>query len=457
VLLSRAIAGGLALFFGTAACGILQSSNGSTPSARAESQSPPAKLLGAGSCASSSCHNRGDVHGIAGREYAIAITDPHDGAYAVLLKDNSKKIEQRLHGLPDWRTAHPERDVLCLKCHVHPEIDHRDSHVADGVRQFRFEDGVSCEACHGAAERWLDVHHRAEWKSLSPEEKKREFGMLDVRSVKERAQSCVACHVGAPGMDVNHDLIAAGHPRLAFEFSGYHRMMKHHWDDALDLVLSRGGRPDFETQAWAVGQLTTLKASLELLRSRAMKMPWPELAEFDCYACHHDLQNPGTKQDLTFPGRKAGQIMCNPWPFANALLAYSLLGGDDVASFENRVAIIKANVGVKTPPPDVMQREIPALFKQIDAVLGREPNGVMPIRASMAALVKARPQTWDAAAQTFLGLSAFEKSRIDQGLPEVPMLRTNLQALRDLLTPDSRYRMKDLRTTMERIAEIIGK
>jgi len=192
------------------------------------------QLLGVSSCASTACHNSGDASRMKGREYVISLTDKHDRAYAVLLSERSKKIEQHVHGLDDWRTAQPERDLLCLKCHVHPDLDRAVSKEVEGIRQFRLEDAVSCEACHGPAQRWIDIHHRPEWQALSATEKQTHYGMNDTRSVLGRTKVCVTCHVGAPGMEVNHDLLAAGHPRLAFEFSSYHSLMTKHWDDARD-------------------------------------------------------------------------------------------------------------------------------------------------------------------------------------------------------------------------------
>ena len=36
---------------------------------------------------------------------------------------------------------------------------------------FSLADGVSCESCHGPAERWLTVHYQAGFKEKSVEEK----------------------------------------------------------------------------------------------------------------------------------------------------------------------------------------------------------------------------------------------------------------------------------------------
>ena len=59
-----------------------------------------------------------------------------------------------------------------------------------------------------------------------------------------------------------------------------------HWDEK-----ERNAAADFPALAWAVGQLATTKAALELLRRRAACgiSPWPEFSEFSCFSCHHEL------------------------------------------------------------------------------------------------------------------------------------------------------------------------
>jgi hypothetical protein len=119
-------------------------------------------------------------------------------------------------------------------------------------------------------------------------------------------------------MDVNHDLIAAGHPRMRFEFAAYHSSYPKHWrDDTLGT--------DFEARAWFVGQLVTAQAALELLQHRASlaesrknPKPWPEFAEHNCAACHHDLRPLSERQKGGFgPGTATKlPIPWGTWPYA---------------------------------------------------------------------------------------------------------------------------------------------
>ena len=198
-------------------------------------------------------------------------------------------------------------------------------------------DGVGCESCHGASEKWLGPHTSESWKTTSPADKK-EMGFQDTKNLTNRAAICVGCHVGehsADGQtvrDVNHDLIAAGHPRLNFEFSAFLDNMPAHWDEKAenaDPADPSRRAPDFAARAWAIGRLTTIKAALALLESRAAdinRLPpalvgqgaanrrvtprWPEFSEFGCFSCHHGLLDQefrratraGSRVQVPFPG-----------------------------------------------------------------------------------------------------------------------------------------------------------
>ena len=278
----------------------------------------PLRLMGAGSCAAAACHNANFAHGPTGSEYTQWVTrDPHARAYAVLFDDLAVNINKNLQSTTD-----PHRDCRCLNCHVMPNLD---GYVERQVAYLRAKkvqnidpaaikatyaaDGVSCEACHGPAEKWLSLHVLPEWKEKD-DEKKESYGMTNSRSVSGRAKVCVDCHVGKPGMDVDHDLIAAGHPRLSFEFAAFHSALPRHWPDAKDRnptpTKTSRGRADFEGRAWIAGQVVSAQAALELLAARAEEKHgvWPEFAEHDCASCHHSLENryaPGNLKDNSIP------------------------------------------------------------------------------------------------------------------------------------------------------------
>jgi hypothetical protein len=263
------------------------------------------RLTGVGSCTAAGCHGAGHPDRIPKSEYNIWISqDRHARAYSILYDERSQRMTQLLSRLSNEPTPPAPQNPRCLACHsmtyalpLDPRVD-------------VLSDGVGCEACHGPAEGWLAVHseHR-----LSSQEK-RQLGMWDTDRLLVRTQICVRCHVGSPNHDVNHDLIAAGHPRLRFEMTSFSGMMPKHWDENQD----RARHPNFDAQLWAVGQAATSQAALAQLASRAERgTNWPEFAEWSCAACHHDLRGDETRQSrLAERGGLSGRhIAWDPWNY----------------------------------------------------------------------------------------------------------------------------------------------
>src|SRR5262245_288048 len=139
--------------------------------------------------------------------------------------------------------------------------------------------------------------------------------MMPPGDIETRIAACTGCHVGAPrddinGLplrDVNHDLIAAGHPRLSFEYNIFLSNLPPHW---------RAGAAANDVRSWAVGQVTSLQQALKLLAYRADPQnhaPWPEFAEYSCFSCHHDLAEPSWRQKQASSKRRPGSLLWSTW------------------------------------------------------------------------------------------------------------------------------------------------
>ena len=89
------------------------------------------------------------------------------------------------------------------------------------------------------------------WTGLSDQQKFDGFGMRPTKDLLARGQACTECHVGLGSTDVNHDLIAAGHPRLNFEYGNQLAKLPKHWRVEDD----KARHPDYEAKVWALGQL----------------------------------------------------------------------------------------------------------------------------------------------------------------------------------------------------------
>src|SRR5213079_1712537 len=67
-------------------------------------------------------------------------------------------------------------------------------------------------------------------------------------------------------------------------------------------------------------QLASAEAALRLTADRAKaagkddrNRPWPELTEYDCYACHQTLALDSWRTDLRLPDNKPGRFRPSRW------------------------------------------------------------------------------------------------------------------------------------------------
>ena len=274
VLITAAVLAGVALFLAV------------PPSSSAP---PPASgYTGSGSCASSQCHgslNPRTDNRVPQNENTVWVTrDRHSQAYSDLLGERSRLIAGNLK-----ISTPPHKDARCLDCHA------VNVPRAQRGRTFDIAEGVSCEACHGPAERWLGPHTTRGWTHARSVAQ----GMLDTKDALKRVEACARCHVGREGRIVSHELYAAGHPELVFEAQWYTGSMPPHWTES----SSRGAF--FSTRLWAVGTAVLLREQMP--RSSKMREgPLAACAEFDCGSCHHALTAQSWRQKRGYKGRFAG-------------------------------------------------------------------------------------------------------------------------------------------------------
>ncbi len=238
--------------------------------------------VGTVNCASSTCH--GSItpwkdSAVLQNEYTTwSRLDKHAKAYRVLSDERSRKIARNL-GLS--RPAN--ESAVCLDCHAgNVAVQHR------GER-FSLQDGVTCEACHGPAGRWIRTHvepHPDHQRNL-------DNGLYETGDAVDRARLCLSCHFGNADKLVTHRLMGAGHPRLSFELDTFSSIEPSH---------ARPERLQDGVKLWAVGQALAVSASMTILTDpkRGRDGLFPELVLFDCHACHHPMSDARWKPRTTF-------------------------------------------------------------------------------------------------------------------------------------------------------------
>lgn len=383
---------------------------------------PAVAALGVASCATVSCHGgplagNHDVQSFAATIWASH--DRHARGYEVLHSERSQRMAKLLGIGP------PHRAQQCLVCHSVQDM------AADRLPSEVLADGVGCAACHGDATHWQQVHMLPEWKHVSREERTA-LGYRDLSTPLARVETCVRCHVGDATHEVNHDMIAAGHPRLFFEFAAYQRLEPRHWSPQGKAESS----PDFTARSWSVGQAVTLAAVADLLADRVQRardaadsghpQRWPEFAEFDCYSCHRSLgaDTSTASREPALRSPRPGQPAWQPWQVAGARLLRAGLEGAAPVPGSSATALERSTVDIRR----LLDTQWAAADRErLDRVLLEARGLAVAARRSIAeidtlplivvdashetldAVEAANPLewlTWDAAAQTSLAMEA---------------------------------------------------
>jgi hypothetical protein len=369
-------------------------------------------FVGSQTCNSVSCHGRseprrvsGEVRGASLQEFVLYEQhDPHSNASRTLRSPEFQAILDRLSE-PKEGPSRAKVYQQCAQCHD-PEG------IAGGVgSSSAASHGISCESCHGGAKNWLVMHYvrDASRSSLIA------AGMRDTKDLHVRGELCASCHVGSAEKNVNHELLAAGHPPLRFELAAYHRQLtshdaagkRSHWNDARERI----GTKDFEVKLWEAGQLASTKASLTLLESRAHQaalafaddhpagVSWPEFAEYDCFSCHQRLRPVETRNKVA-----AGLPKWGEWNFAFV-----------AANAEaNELNALRAEMKkVFAAQPDAVEAGAANVRNTLDVDLLKEETTANKLLELLEG-PSAQSKSWDALCQRYLAHRVIEKSIGDE-------------------------------------------
>ncbi len=252
--------------------------------------------LGVASCASSVCHGKltkQTGENVWLNEFRMWSTeDRHARAYKTLSSNKSKLIAQKL-GLKSAQSAD-----ICLDCHT--------DNVSTSLRdpKFQITDGVSCEACHGGAELWLESHTEPGVTHANNLMR----GMYPTENPARRAELCLSCHMGTPEKFTTHEIMGAGHPRLTFELEAFTVNQPAHY--AVDADYIERKRSTIGFGLWLTGQVEAADAYLKLLQSDRLDAPgmFPEFSLYDCHSCHHPMDDQRWTLVRKNQGLKAGAL-----------------------------------------------------------------------------------------------------------------------------------------------------
>ncbi|WZO98124.1 multiheme c-type cytochrome [Isosphaeraceae bacterium EP7] len=357
------------------------------------------RFVGVGGCSAYACHGgigptkpeAGDVVSKGGEYVTWLAYDPHANAGDVLKEPRSERIVRAL-GLEGPASS----AKACLGCHA------TGGETAGEVASA----AVSCESCHGPARGWLASHtapgRRAE--ALAS-------GMVDTKDLRTRASGCASCHVGDATRQVNHDLIAAGHPRLAFVFEDFQARYPRHWQE-----------PGTDaTETWALGQVATAQAALDLLATRSDaasegRAPWPEFSEYGCFACHHQYRDSGPEA----PKGRPGELPFGTWTYATLPEALGTRPGDAATRSLETFRAVDAEMRRPVPDPVKVASGARLTSKALGDWLALPNSGESRARLLLRTFLdpqrSAARRDWDGRAQDALALAALKAAApVDSG------------------------------------------
>lgn len=408
-------------------------------------------IEGARSCAISNCHG-GPRPGVAqpwarrGMEYILwAENDPHAQSWRTICSDESVDMMRRLNIMQGDEIVDQAGFDNCLACHNttkryneprrrseasqlvagHIATPHSPDcncgrcrpQVPGDVNSF-LREGVGCAGCHGPSEQWIYTHFQYGWSSQGATDQ----GFVEAGNLYVRARMCATCHVGDKDRDMNHDIIAAGHPALRYELATFHAWQPKHWRDA-----EAEDKTKYEAQLWLAGQVAATDASLALLEARTADAhsvsEWPEFAAYDCASCHHNLGLDNSRRPLQ-DARNATAIY-SQWNDAGLrwLIQHRVETGEATEQDQDLVfALDQVKLAMerrpKPNPEEVADASILArqsLSRWFEGAAGmRERHGLRSDRlgrvVASAAGKRETFRTWESAAQFYLAAVAARES-----------------------------------------------
>jgi hypothetical protein len=249
--------------------------------------------------------------------------------------------------------------------------------------------------------------------------------------------------------------MAAGHPRLAFEL-----------DTFTELWRTAGRQPHYRVDAdyrerkdidghvytWAAGLLAEARRRLDLIQSPYFDVPgmFPELALYDCHACHRSMRTVQWRSLPRHGGAGPGV------PFIN--------DGTFVMSLALARAIDPAEVGDLVDALQRMHRassssvaNIRAVASDLDAILARMESRLTPARLRGRELDILEEVLATGAEGNYLDYVSAEQAFMAVQMLVIELddreLEADLDTLADSLNNDERYRPAEFRRLLNNLTD----
>ena len=171
-----------------------------------------------------------------------------------------------------------------------------------------------------------------------------------------------------------------------------------------------------------------MSSALRLLEQRAQRSKsWPEFAEYNCSACHHDLTNAKWRQEDAYLGkRRPGGLRWQDWyPETVRTLARQASGGR-LRVMDRAVSDLQQLIDKPDTEPEWIARNARRVADDLERALPDLKN-VVQTRESIANLFHGLSvanrgsnviRSWEQAAQRYLALAALHDALNEMGQPD---------------------------------------
>ncbi len=413
------------------------------------------QTLGAVTCASSLCHGAVKIwkdSPVLQNEYiTFTRTDKHTRAYKVLLNARSQRIAKNL-GLK--QPAHEAK--ICLDCHAH------NIPVGQRGERFKFEDGITCESCHGPAERWIKPHINPVGDPTAHHAGNVANGLYPTSDAIARAKLCLSCHFGNKDKLVTHRMMGAGHPRMSFELDTFTEIAPKHF--SVDKDYGERKKVWDDARTWAIGQALAVSETMDILADdkRGRDGLFPELVLFDCHACHHAMSDGRWKPKTVFgPSASPGLVRLND---ANMIMLRALTAAIDVKLGDRiRDQVQKLHRAVAGEgSAHAEAANLRSLSNESVKVIATADFSALLVRRVLAGLIDdglaGHYSDYAAAEQATMAMASVSSFLDKQGaLKEVGAFNARLRKLNKLLANDERYQPPQFLAELKELRRLVEK
>ena len=313
---------------------------------------------------------------------------------------------------------------------------------------------MSCEACHGPAEKWIQSH-------VAPGATHADnvaHGLYPASDPVAQARLCLACHFGNKDKFVTHRMMGAGHPRISFELDTFSQTQPAHFVADADWQKRKGAWDP--ARVWAVGQALAAAELLDVVIDprRSRDGLFPELVVFDCHACHHPMTDLRWSPRL---GTSPGRIRLND---ANLLMLRQIvrrtLPAEEANEFAQRVNALHKAVAGDGGEPLQAARELRATIDGVMRSVASHSFRGDDLRAMLAGLIEegrdGRYRDYSGAEQATMaigGLMGFLSTRGE--LKDVGKAREALDRLYDTVKDDEKFRPERFQAALDALGRTI--